>query len=210
MGPGYAASAWVLLILTTAYFGSLANGPVSTTLLALGHVRLCAAMTAVQSFATLALSVALVLLTDWGIYGVAIGTVLPMIVTDNVWLFIAGYGKVGGHPLAAARATALRWAVGAILFADPLPVDLTRDSARRMASVLAEGRIVSFLYVPIGVFIVLRKEEGLHFLTQAALAVAWTAKSLANVCRRRGGYLAAEAGPERDRIGGGRADTLLP
>jgi len=169
MGPKYTASARVLLILTSAYFGSLANAPVSTTLLALGRVRLWAAMNAVQSLAALVLSVGLVLLTDLGIYGIAIGTALPLILTQNIWLFIVGYREVGGRLLAAARATVLRWVAGAVLFA--IPCLLISHAIPHGGWVLfwCKVGIVSALYVPIGLFVVMEREEGYRVLSMFGL-----------------------------------------
>ena len=167
MGPGYAASAWVLLILTTAQFGGLANGPVGMTLVGLGHIRLWAIIVAVQSLTTLLLSVGLVLLTDLGIYGIAIGTALPVIVTHNVWIFIAGYRKVHASPLAAAKSTVLRWGAGAIVFA-PLCLLISHviPHGGWILFWLKVG-IVSVLYVPIGLFLVLQSDESLAILARA-------------------------------------------
>ena len=177
MGPGYSASAWVLLILATAQFGRLAIGPVSMTLVALGHVRLWAAMSAVQSLAALVLSVGLVLLTHWGIYGIAVGTVLPVIVTYNFWMFIVGYRKVGGSPLAAARSTTLRWITGAILFAVPcLLIPHVIPPGGWFWFWLKVG-ILCTLYVPIGMFVVLQRSESLAILARAKSWRPWGAKA---------------------------------
>ena len=156
--------AWVLLILTAAYFGTLANAPVSTTLLALGHVRLCAAMAVVQSLAALVLSVSLTLLTDLGIYGIAIGMALPMIATHNVWLFVAGYRSVGGHTLTAARSTVVRWVAGAILFAIPCLLISRLIPQGGWLLFWLKVAIVSALYLPIGLFVVLQKSEGIRLV----------------------------------------------
>jgi len=173
MGPGYTASAWVLLILATAQFGGLANGPVSMTLAALGHIRLWAAICAVQSLAALALSVCLVLLTDWGIYGIAVGTALPLIVTSNLWLFIVGYRKVSGNPLAAARSTTLRWVVGAILFAVPCLLLSHVIPHGGWAWFWLKAGILSVVYLPIGLFVVLQRSESLAILARVKSWRPW-------------------------------------
>lgn len=177
MGPGYAASAWVLLILATGRFGDLANGTVNMTLVALGYVRLWAIMYSVQSLAILVLSVCLVLLTDWGIYGIAVGTVLPMIITHNIWVFIVGYRKVGGSPLAAARSTTLRWVAGAALFAIPcLLISHVIPPGGWVRFWLKVG-ILSVVYLPIGLFIVLHRAESLPLLARAKSWRPWGAKA---------------------------------
>ena len=178
MGPGYTASAWVLLILATAAFGRLAIGPVSQTLVALGHVRLWAIMYSAESLAALMLSVGLVLLTDWGIYGIAVGTVLPVIVTYNIWMFIVGYRKAGGSPLAAARSTTLRWVAGAILFAVPcLLIPHVIPPGGWLRFWLKVG-VLCILYVPIGLFVVLQRSESQMLLARAKSWRPWGAKAL--------------------------------
>jgi len=176
MGPGYAASAWVLCILTTAQFGHLANRPVSMTVVALGHVRLWAAMATVQSLAALVLSVSLVLLTDLGIYGIAIGTVLPVILLHNVWLFIAGYRMVGVSPLAAVRSTVFRWVAGSLLFAVPcLLISFVIPQGGWSLFWLKVG-IVSVMYVPVGLFVVLERSESLAIFARVRSWRPWDAK----------------------------------
>jgi O-antigen/teichoic acid export membrane protein len=177
MGPGYTASAWVLLILATSQFGRLANRPISETLIALGRIRLWASMAAVESLAALVCSVSLVLLTDLGIYGIAIGTAVPVIVTYNIWLFIVGYRTVGASPLAVARSTTLRWVVGAILFAIPcLLISHVIPHGGWLLFWLKVG-IVCVLYVPIGLFVVLQQSESLATLTRAKSWRPWNAKA---------------------------------
>jgi hypothetical protein len=177
MGPGYTASAWVLLILATGQFGGLANSTVNMTLAAMGHVRLWATMYSVQSLATLVLSVGLVLLTDWGIYGIAVGTALPMIVTLNFWVFIVGYRKVGGSALAAARSTTLRWVAGAILFAIPCLLISHVIPAGGWARFWLKAGILSVVYLPIGLFVVLQRSESLVILACAKSWRPWGAKA---------------------------------
>jgi O-antigen/teichoic acid export membrane protein len=179
MGPNYAGSAWVLLILTTAQFGRLANGPLATALIALGHVRLWATMNAVQSLAALVLSVGLVLLTDLGIFGIALGTALPMIAMNNVWLFIVGYRKIGANLLAAFRSTDERWVMGSILFAVPcLAISHAIPHGGWGLFWLKVG-IVSVLYVPIGLFVVLNKSERISILRQVGVGRSWIRRSMA-------------------------------
>jgi O-antigen/teichoic acid export membrane protein len=177
MGPGYSASAWVLLILSTAYLGGMANAPVVTTLAALGHIRLVAAMSAVQSLTALILSVGLVLLTDLGIYGIALGMALPSIVTNNLWLFTVGYRKVGGSPLAAARSITLRWVAGAVLFAVPCLLVSHLIPAGGWGRFWLKAGILGIVYVPIGLFVVLKWSESLPLLARARSWRPWVAKA---------------------------------
>jgi O-antigen/teichoic acid export membrane protein len=179
MGPKYTASAWILLILTTARFGALATEPIGTVLLALGDVKLCTLMNALPSFVALAISVGLVLFTDLGVYGVAIGAALPMILTHNVWLFIVGYRKLGGRLGEAVRSTTLRWATGAIVFAVPcLLVSHLIPHGGWLVFWLKVG-IVSIVYLPIGSLLVLQQDESLRIVREALSWLASTARRLA-------------------------------
>jgi O-antigen/teichoic acid export membrane protein len=207
MGPGYTASARVLTILAAARLGMLANEPVGMTLLALGHVRFCATMTAVQSFFALVVSVGLVLFTDLGIYGVAIGTALSTIATHNVWLFVAGYRKVGGHLLEAARATALRWVIGACVFAIPcLVVSRELPNGGWLLFWLKVG-IVSVIYVPIGLFVVLQRDEGTQIVRHVYVRVLSVVRFLATDRRALDRISAADANPQSGRVDGSQADS---
>jgi hypothetical protein len=164
-------------------------------LIALGHVRLCAAMTAVQSFATLIISVSLVLFTDLGIYGVALGAALPMIVTSNVWMFAAGYHSVGGHSWAAARSTVLRWVAASLLFAIPCILVSWQLPHGGWLLFWLKVVVVSIIYVPIGLFVVLLKEERVEVLHHGGRTLAWAAMYSARVRRQRGDQLANQPGP---------------
>jgi O-antigen/teichoic acid export membrane protein len=177
MGPGYTASAWVLLILAIARLSRLANDPVGVTLASLGHIRLCAVIGAVQSFVALGLSVGLVLFTDWNIFGIAIGTAISVVITNNVWLFIVGYRKMGGSPLAAARSTTLRWVAGAILYAGLCLLVAHALPAGGWGWFWLKMGILAVVYIPIGLFVVLKGSESLPLLARARSWRPWVAKA---------------------------------
>jgi O-antigen/teichoic acid export membrane protein len=177
MGPGYRASAWVLLILSASQFGRLANRPISEALIGLGYIRLWASMAAVQSLAALVCSVGLVLLTDWGIYGIAVGTAVPVIATYNVWLFIVGYRKVGASPWAVTKSTTVRWMIASVLFAVPcLLVSRFIPHGGWLLLWLKVG-IVCVLYLPIGLFVVLQQGESLAILSRVKSWRRWETES---------------------------------
>jgi|WetSurMetagenome_2_1015567.scaffolds.fasta_scaffold23508_2 O-antigen/teichoic acid export membrane protein len=167
MGPGYTPSAWVLLILTMSQFGLLANGLVGMTVTALGHVRLWSAICVVQSLAALVLSVGFVLITDWGIYGIAIGTTLPLVLTSNIWAFSIGYRKVGASPVAAARSITLRWVTGSILFAVPCILIAYLIPSGGWGLFWLKVGILAIVYIPIGLFTVLQRSERRGILARA-------------------------------------------
>jgi hypothetical protein len=135
-------------------------------------------MAAMESLVALVLQVGLVLLTDLGIYGIAIGTALPTIVVSNLWLFIVTYRKVGASPLAAAKSTTLRWVAGSILFAVPcVLVSFAIPHGSWLLFWLKVG-IVSILYLPIGLFVVLRPGESLTILARMKSLLPWGADPL--------------------------------
>jgi O-antigen/teichoic acid export membrane protein len=183
MGPGYEASAWVLLILATAQFGNLANVPVGTAVVGLGHVRLWATICIVQSAAALTLSVGLVLFTGLGIYGIAIGSALSLIFSYNVWAFTVGYRLVGASPLAALRLTTLRWVAGAVLYAIPCLVVSWAIPSGGWGWFWLKVGILAVAYVPIGLLVVLQRSESQAILARVKEQAPWRPKAAANAPR---------------------------
>ena len=88
MGPQYVQSSQILFILTLPTFGAVANYTCGSAVLALGYVKRWACMAAVEALLNLFLSIVFVLVMGWGIYGVALGTLVPMFLVNNLWLFM--------------------------------------------------------------------------------------------------------------------------
>lgn len=90
MPPGFGSSGWVLLILMIAqYFGLFSWAPLMA-IKALGEVRFVAVIRIIEAALNLGLSLFFVLALGWGIYGVALGTLVPMVCVGS--LIGGGYG----------------------------------------------------------------------------------------------------------------------
>jgi hypothetical protein len=72
--------------------------------------------------------------------------------------------------------------------------------------------IASAIYVPIGLFVVLRRDEGMRIVKEAKAVLASIGRYLASRRRTRAGYPypTAEGSPESVAIDGSRSDTVLP
>ncbi len=88
IGKPYVESYWVLAMLLTAHVVSLPTHLLRDVLTGIGYVRLPALVMAIQAVCNLALS--LVLLQWLGIYGVALGTLIPMLVFEGGVLIPVG------------------------------------------------------------------------------------------------------------------------
>ncbi|HEY6329215.1 MAG TPA: oligosaccharide flippase family protein [Blastocatellia bacterium] len=86
MGPGYSSSAPILSILTIAMLAHFMEMPAHTVLLGLCKHRIVALFTFSQSLANLGLSIFLV--RRIGLMGVALGTMIPMIISTAVALIV--------------------------------------------------------------------------------------------------------------------------
>jgi O-antigen/teichoic acid export membrane protein len=86
MGPGYAASFPVLVILTIGMLAHFMEMPAHTVLLGLCKHKVVAFFTLIQGLANIGLS--LILVRRFGIIGVAIGTTVPMILLTGLALTV--------------------------------------------------------------------------------------------------------------------------
>ena len=84
MGPGFEAGVWPLYALAVAGVVLVSQQPLGSLLMGTGHHRLVAIACVVEALANLALSIALV--RRYGLFGVAVGTMIPVIVVNLAWL----------------------------------------------------------------------------------------------------------------------------
>lgn len=80
--PWVAQSGPVLLILLPGYLAAVLTGPTTGMLLAAGRLKGQAVITVIEAVANLALS--LLLVKPYGVYGVAIGTAIPMLLVRGL------------------------------------------------------------------------------------------------------------------------------
>lgn len=159
MPPEYHSSAWVLLILTIPQFGVLGASVHRAILSGLGYVKLLARITAVEAACNLILSIFFVVVMNWGIYGVALGTLIPMTIFSGVIVPIRACRKTDFTVSSFAKDTVLRWLLAGLLFASVclailLLLPQSGWSWFGLAVVLA-----CLAYLPIGWFVVLSQDE---------------------------------------------------
>ncbi len=172
MGPNRQTSARVLSILTLSLFGGMASRPAIAALSGLGCVRFLAAETIAEGLANLALSVLLVQAVHWGVEGVAIGTVIPMILINNLLVPAVACRRMGLGVGRYFAATAARWLPAAAV---------TVGLAFLIRAVLPGGSWVAFAakvaillaaYMPLALGVVLGRQERAGVLA-AAGRLAW-------------------------------------
>lgn len=162
MGPKYIDSGIVLVIVAFAQFGWLANTPAGTILNAMGHVKLMAAVYAGEALLNLVACVVLVQVFEMGIYGIAVGTLVPsLLVTTGLQLYIGcRWTRIGIRPF--LRSTFARWGTATAIFG---PLCLLIAYGDRLLAALQGYQYVpggwgqfwlktlaaTLLYVPIGV-----------------------------------------------------------
>ena len=159
MGPDYVKSAWILFILTISQFGALATRTCGSVLVGLGHVRFLGFMGMAEAGANLVGSVIFVLLLGWGIYGVALGTVIPMVVFNNFVQPIYTCRLLGMDARAYARDTVLRWGLAGLAFAAMCLLAQTLLPQNNWATFWFRVGLLSALYIPLGMFTILGRGE---------------------------------------------------
>ena len=99
--PWVATSGGILLMMLPAYYVALLSGPSAGLLVGRGQLRGLTAITIGEAVANLLLSVALV--KPFGIYGVALGTVIPMFIVRGIVFPLLLNKEIGLAPSEYAR-----------------------------------------------------------------------------------------------------------
>ena len=159
MGPQYAESALILLLLTIPQFGAAATRVCGAALGGLGHVRFLAYTAIAEALCNLGASVLFVLALGWGLHGVALGTVIPMILFNNILQPAYTCRKVGMAIGAFTRATALRWLVGVAVLAGAVWVFCAWIPMGGWGNFCAKVGLLLLAYAPIGVLCILGPDE---------------------------------------------------
>ncbi len=161
--PWIAQSGNILLIVLPAYYVALLTGPSAGLLTGGGKLRGLMVLTVVEAIANFALSVALV--HPLGIYGVALGTAIPLAVFRGIVFPILLKKEVGIAPSAYMRTHVTALVVGAayLVLAAPLAfvplVSYARFALLAAASVAVFGVLV-LVFVPDARAFVLRRLPG--------------------------------------------------
>jgi O-antigen/teichoic acid export membrane protein len=159
MGPGYTRSAEVLLLLTISQFAALATRPCTSVLSGLGHVKFIAALLIGEGALNLLASLFFVLVTHLGIHGVALGTVVSMLITNSLVQPAYVCRKIGMLLGRFTRETFLRWIAAGVVFAAVCVL------ARMVIPPAGWGRFalkvaaLGLCYVPVGLLVALGAGE---------------------------------------------------
>ena len=108
--PWVVQSGLILRMLAAGYVFSLIAGPAESLLVGRGKLRGLAAFTVIEALANFALSIALIPVL--GIYGVALGTVIPMVIARAIAFPWFIHQALGIRPMAYLRMNARGLAVG--------------------------------------------------------------------------------------------------
>jgi O-antigen/teichoic acid export membrane protein len=154
--PG--ASALVLQILTWSTLAVLSSQAVGSILVGVGRARLAAVLSMIEGVANVALSVLFVLALRWDLPGVAVGTLIPMVIVTGIVkpLIVCRIIRMGFGTFLAR--TLLRWVPAGACFAAvclALSVVVPEGS---WTVFIPKVAILGVLYLPIGWYALLEKE----------------------------------------------------
>ena len=155
MGPGYARSAHVLIILTVGVCSSLNSEMCGSVLLGIGKVRFLGLIRVVEAAANIIMSVLAVTATSLGIDGVAIGTLVPMILIEGLVIPWSACRAVGLPFRGYLQSVPLRWLLASLALAVPGWIVVACWPTATWGSLAAKAVMLTLLYVPIGWYLVL-------------------------------------------------------
>lgn len=115
-GPAFDQSKWVLVLLAVPQLVAMAVRVGGSIISGLGYVRFSASMTLAQALCNFGLTLLFLGVFDMGLVGVALGTLIPMVVFNIIiGIFIARWIHL--PTVSYIRKNVLRWIVGvAVLF----------------------------------------------------------------------------------------------
>ena len=159
MGTGFAASGWVLAILTVAQLAGTLRWASLIGLDALGFVRLTAVMVVLEAALNLLLSVLFVVAFGWGIYGVAAGTTVPCVFLGMVLTVICVRSRIRLPVRTFLSELVCPAAVAGGLFAVPCLAAGRLVKIDSWASFSLTVAALAAAYLPIGLFVFMRGPE---------------------------------------------------
>ena len=160
MGQGeFLSSGFIAGILAAAHIAALTAKPSRMTLHALGDVRFVGVTVMVEAALNLGLSVLFVAAFGWGLYGVALGTLVPMVAVTGVVIPARACRCLQLDALEFVRSTAARWVAAALLFAVVCAAIDTAACAASFPAFFAAAGAAAAAYVPIGFLLILTPGE---------------------------------------------------
>jgi O-antigen/teichoic acid export membrane protein len=145
VGSGFEGGVWPLYILAIAGVVLVAQQPLGSLMMGTGHHRVVAAACVIESAANLALSV--VLVQRFGLLGVAIGTMVPVVIVNLAWLMPAACRSLGvPYGQFLAEVTKPAWLpLAATWFAGSILTGLWPPSG--LGGVALQGALLGLLYM---------------------------------------------------------------
>lgn len=146
----------VLFILGFAYLGVLASRPCAATLIGAGRVKLLAGVVLLEAMVNVGLTIFFVAVAGLGLPGVALGTMIPMVLLSGLVISTVGARHLRMSAPVFAVQTAAHWIPGAAVFGlvcfglSQLPLSLSWGwfAAKVSISTLAYLPVVWFMIMP--------------------------------------------------------------
>jgi len=159
MGPEYDQSATILFILALAQFATTSSSPCTITLMGLNRIKFLAAMSILNGILNLSLSVLFVVAFNLGITGVALGTLIPMILINGIGVPIYACHALELKVFDLLRLTFFRWFPTVVFFAVPCIAVACLPFSLSWFTFFAKVIVLGAIYVPIAFPILLTSQE---------------------------------------------------
>ena len=172
--PAFERSAVVLSILSIAQFWAIPSEPARAVLQGIGQVRKTASVMILEAVTNVALTLLLVKGFAMGIVGVALGTAVPMILLEGVVLPHLTCVAVALPARSYVRQIVARWLAAAALLL-PAAWLVARFDWSGWMGFAAKVAIVAGVYLPVGWFLMLGREERAMFGLQRRVSAALNA-----------------------------------
>jgi O-antigen/teichoic acid export membrane protein len=150
MGMPYRNAGWIIRILAVGHVALLASRSIGAALWGAGEVKVLAAATAIEAASNLTCSVLFVTVAGWGIYGIAVGTALPMAIHTGVFLPLFASRRIG-LSLRSLWKIIGRWVTSGIGFGLIGLVLLRVSPVHTWVDFIRTCLALVLMYVPIGV-----------------------------------------------------------
>ena len=145
MGPGFDAAVLPLEVLAVTGIVFVGQQPLGNILLGTGRQRLVAFSTLAEAIVNLVLS--LILVRRYGLLGVAVGTIIPVVAANFFVLVPAACRQVGISVMDFARSVAVAPAIGGLIAAVAGAALRAWWAPQSIPAILVEGTIVGVVYL---------------------------------------------------------------
>lgn len=159
IGPEYDQSATILFILALAQFATTSSSPCAITLMGLNRIKFLAAMSILNGILNLSLSILFVVAFNLGITGVALGTLIPMILINGIGVPIYACRALELKVFDLLRLTFFRWFPTVVFFAVPCIVMARLPFSLTWFTFFAKVVVLGAIYIAIALPILLTSQD---------------------------------------------------